>query len=705
MKEGERSLDIFQLVGKIIINSKDAEVSIDRTAGRAKNAEGIMTKAFKAVGSAVATYLSVSAIKNFGQACIDAAANAQAMEAQFTQVFSGVEETASASLTSIANNAGISENRLKGSYTKIAAFAKTTGMETADAMSLADRAMIAVADSAAFYDRSLESVTESLQSFLKGNYENDAALGLSCTEITRNAAATELWGKKFQQLSEEQKQLTLLKMVEDANELSGAMGQAARESDTWANQTGNLKQAWTDFKAEIGEHILPTVIDLVKKFSGLVEMATEKVDPAIEFLTGKFQMLKVWLSEVGSYAAETFQPVFDNLSATFSAVQEAIQPFVDKLSEYVSSGEAATDATNFLKDAIDGVAAVAEFVADKLAAFSNWCIENPDEIEAVATIILSFAAAWALVNGVIMPIAGLVSGVGAAIAFLSSPIGIAVAAIGLIIAAVVAVVTHWDQMKAACAELGQNLANGFQMMCQNVVDNFNKMKEEASAKWQAFKETVGSIASDLASKAVDKFNEMKSNAVGKISEMHASVTGKFAEIQSGIQEKIESARDSVKNAIEKIKSFFDFSWELPALKMPHFTISGSFSLNPPSVPSFGISWYKKAYENAMILNDPTIFGFSAASGKMLGGGEGNGNEVVAGEAHLMNMIREAVATQIESLAFYLQEQNDMLADYFPQVIEAAGHDIVTNDGAIVARYAPMFNTALGKISRGKDRGR
>ena len=122
------------------------------------------------------------------------------------------------------------QNRMKGSYTQIAAFAKTTGMDTSDAMDLANRSMRAVADSAAFYDRSLEETTESLQSFLKGNYENDAALGLSSTETTRNAAANELYGKSFNELSEAQKQLTLLQMVEDANAASGALGQAARDA-------------------------------------------------------------------------------------------------------------------------------------------------------------------------------------------------------------------------------------------------------------------------------------------------------------------------------------------------------------------------------------------------------------------------------------------------------------------------------------------
>ena len=153
---------------------------------------------------------------------------------------------------------------MKGSFVQISAFAKTTGMETSDALALADRSMVAVADSAAFYDRSLEDVTNSLQSFLKGNFEQDASLGLSCTEVTRNTAANELYGKSFKDLAEDQKQLTLLKMVEDANKASGALGQAARESDTWTNQLGNLKQNLQDLKAVAGSTFLKPAVAVLE---------------------------------------------------------------------------------------------------------------------------------------------------------------------------------------------------------------------------------------------------------------------------------------------------------------------------------------------------------------------------------------------------------------------------------------------------------
>lgn len=276
-------MELFKLFGTIAIQNADANEAIDDTTDKASQSENKISSAFKKIGTAVATYFAVDKIKDFGLSCIDAASDANAASSQFSQVFGDMESQASKSLQTIADNTGIAENRMKGSYTQIAAFAKTTGLDTSDALSLADRAMVAVADSAAFYDRSLEETTESLQSFLKGNYENDAALGLSCTEITRNEAANRLYGKSFNDLSEAQKQLTLLQMVEDANKLSGAMGQASRESDTWTNQTGNLKQAWTDFKAVVGSNFLDIAVQAVKKLADVVQGLADKVPGVIQW--------------------------------------------------------------------------------------------------------------------------------------------------------------------------------------------------------------------------------------------------------------------------------------------------------------------------------------------------------------------------------------------------------------------------------------
>ena len=91
----------------------------------------------------------------------------------------------------------------------MAAFAKTTGMDTADALDLTSRATKQRLIVQLFTINQSMEVSESLQSYLKGNYENDAALGISSAEQHEMQLPTKLYGKSFNDLSEDQKQLTL----------------------------------------------------------------------------------------------------------------------------------------------------------------------------------------------------------------------------------------------------------------------------------------------------------------------------------------------------------------------------------------------------------------------------------------------------------------------------------------------------------------
>ena len=279
-------------------SEKDAESSI----------KGLKSLASKLLG-AIGIVFSVKGLSDLAQA----AADVEALQSQFSQVFGEIESDASDHLESIADDTGVLVNRMKGSFVQIAAFSKTTGATQEEALNLADRGMKAVADSAAFYDRSLEDATESLQSFLKGNYENDAALGLSCTETTRNAAANELYGKSFKDLSEYQKQLTLLKMVEDANKASGALGQAARESDTWTNQLGNLKQSLIDLKAATGSTFLKPAVFVLKLLTRLTQGATK----AVQSLTAENGLL-TRATERYHALVKLLQPAIDRMTSVMS---------------------------------------------------------------------------------------------------------------------------------------------------------------------------------------------------------------------------------------------------------------------------------------------------------------------------------------------------------------------------------------------------
>ena len=237
-----------------------------------------------------------------------------------------------------------------------------------------------------------------------------------------------------------------------------------------------------------------------------------------------------------------------------------------------------------------------------------------------------------------------------------------------------------SDIQTKLADAKANATSKAEELKASVAEKWDSLKQSASEKWASIKESItsnmagaqgsasgsaGTLQSDLASKFAsaqadasakfasikqsisEKMATAKSDVNSKIESIKGYFTGinagtlaqKFSDIKDKIKEKMDSAKKTVSDAIENIKSKFNFSWSLPKLKLPHVSISGSFSLVPPKAPSFSVSWYKTAMENGQILTNPTIFGMSG--GKFLGGGDA-GPEAVVGVTSLKNMIRDAV---------------------------------------------------------------
>ena len=570
-----------------------------------------------------------------GKEALEAAAQMQASNAQFTTVFGDMETQAREALNAIGQEMDIVPERLQGSFTQMASFAKTSGLDTAEALDLTSRATRAAADGAAFYDKSIESVTESLQSFLKGNFSNDAALGISATETTRNAAANKLYGKSFKDLSEAQKQLTLLQMVEDGNKLSGALGQAARESDGLENVMGNLKQAGTNALSAIGQPLLEMMIPVFQTLAsivkGVAELFSSLPGPVKDFIV----ILGVVLTIVGALA-----PIFLTLQAvfmsSFGAMIAAALPIIGIISGVVVAIAAIVAIVKYLWETNEGfrdvvttvwnailevintvVSEISNFVMSIFGTVVTWWTENQELIRTSAETV------WNAIYTVISTI----------LEILGPLIQAGWDNIQLVIT------TAWEIIKTV-VETAINVVLGIIQAVMQIINGdwsgaWETIKGVFSTVWQAIQSIVQTIFSAIQSyisnvlngisgTVSNIWNAIKDTVSNVLNGISGTVSSVWEGIKSTISGAINGAKNAVSSAIEAIKGLFNFSISWPHIPLPHFHVSGS--ANPldwlsQGVPSIGIEWYAKGG----IMTKPTIFGMNGNN--MMVGGEA-GNEAV-----------------------------------------------------------------------------
>lgn len=145
----------------------------------------------------------------------------------------------------------------------------------------------------------------------------------------------------------------------------------------------------------------------------------------------------------------------------------------------------------------------------------------------------------------------------------------------------------------------------FSMMSDGVSGILNGMSGIVSGIFNSILSIIGGIVNSIVSVVSGGFNAAS-----------ATVSGVMDGISSVIGNVMGDAKNTVSNAIDSIVGFFaGMHIEFPHINLPHFSLSGEFSLMPPSVPTIGIEWYAKGG----IMTAPTMFGVNG--GRAMVGGE------------------------------------------------------------------------------------
>lgn len=261
----------------------------------------------------------------------------------------------------------------------------------------------------------------------------------------------------------------------------------------------------------------------------------------------------------------------------------------------------------------DALTPILEAITPLIKNIADWFASLPGPVQQIIVIFTALVAVFGLMAPVILAVVVAVSSLDVA---LLPIIGIVLGIIAAI-TVIIVIIQNWGSICVWFSAL------------------WTTIWDACSATFSSWGDSIHTIWTDMQSWLTGKINDLKNEVTSTFTNMQNSVVGTFTGIRDGISNAIQTAYDNVRSGFQKIKDVLSGTLSFPHIDLPHFKISGSFSLNPTKVPSIGVDWYAKGG----ILTKPTIFGSNG--GNLMGGGEA-GAEAVAPISTLQSYVQAAV---------------------------------------------------------------
>lgn len=325
-----------------------------------------------------------------------------------------------------------------------------------------------------------------------------------------------------------------------------------------------------------------------------------------------------------------FQESLKELAATMGQnILPVVTPIIQKFSELVKKfGELSPETQKIILVTAGLVAAIGPLLTIGGTIVSG--------IGGLITLFSTVSGAIAVVTTGAAAATPAIGALAGAFTILTGPIGIVIGAIAGLIAIGVALWNNWDVIKEKATQLGAWIGEKWEGIKNKTTETWNNMKEKTSQVWASMQNKVeehgGGIKGFIGASA-----EASKQAWNKAFDIMDSATGGA----------LGRMKDKVENGLNSIKNFFSNlrlpEIKLPHIKLPHFSISGEFSLKPPSIPRIGVDWY----HTGAIFTKPTVLGGIGVGDAYKGTGA-NAEAVIPLDSmyqNVRNIVREEQTTQ------------------------------------------------------------